>query len=208
MDSPTILYIHGMGGGRDSRIPSILHEYFSGVVVRTYDFDPFIAQAQISSWIDELKPRLIMGESLGANHALSLRRSYPSIPIILVSPALNAPMALEWLAGLALIPGVTGMLDKKFKPRPGERQKLHFTFSAMRKWRGLRTKVLGDYDKSRIFAFFGTRDHYRRSGIVSLRLWKRKFPADSFALYDGTHFMEEEYVRTILVQKIHSTLAD
>ena len=39
-----ILYIHGMGGGGDSRIPAILRETLSekgvNVVGRTYDFDP------------------------------------------------------------------------------------------------------------------------------------------------------------------------
>ena len=42
----TILYIHGMGGGADSRIPSILRECLPSrlqVVVRTYDFDPVTA---------------------------------------------------------------------------------------------------------------------------------------------------------------------
>ena len=53
-DTKVILYIHGMGGGADSRIPSILSECMPEgleVVVRTYDFDPEIAREQISSWI-------------------------------------------------------------------------------------------------------------------------------------------------------------
>ena len=48
-----VLYIHGMGGGADSRIPSILRDslkiYDVEVVARTYDFDPEIATDQISS---------------------------------------------------------------------------------------------------------------------------------------------------------------
>jgi len=50
--SKVILYIHGMGGGADSRIPSILSECLPApleVTVRTYDFDPEIAREQISS---------------------------------------------------------------------------------------------------------------------------------------------------------------
>jgi pimeloyl-ACP methyl ester carboxylesterase len=68
-DMKNVLYIHGMGGGSDSRIPSILSEYIS-VVTRTYSFDPDVAAEQISSWVDELKPVLVIGESLGALHAL------------------------------------------------------------------------------------------------------------------------------------------
>ena len=48
-----VLYIHGMGGGSDSRIPSILRDALAprgiAVICRTYDFDPEIAAAQISS---------------------------------------------------------------------------------------------------------------------------------------------------------------
>ena len=79
------MYIHGMGGGGDSRIPSILREYFSchslhgemgqesdvEIICRTYDFDPEVAQVQIRAWVDELHPELIIGESLGALHAMN-----------------------------------------------------------------------------------------------------------------------------------------
>ncbi len=84
-----VLYIHGMGGGGDSRIPSILNDSLSSmgirVIVRTYDFDPDIAQDQISSWADELKPELVIGESLGAVHAIRIK----GVPHILISPELN-----------------------------------------------------------------------------------------------------------------------
>ena len=54
----TILYIHGMGGGGDSRIPRLLREQFARTdlrcIVRTYDFDPEIGRAQIASWVEEL----------------------------------------------------------------------------------------------------------------------------------------------------------
>ena len=63
-----ILYIHGMGGGSDSRIPSILSECLCSthpnevaVTVRTYDFDPEIAHEQITSWVDEIKPDMVIG---------------------------------------------------------------------------------------------------------------------------------------------------
>ena len=88
-----ILYIHGMGGGGDSRIPSILREEGLDVIVRTYDFDPDVASAQITLWVDELKPELVIGESLGSLHALRIQ----GIPKVLVSPALNAPIDFDYL---------------------------------------------------------------------------------------------------------------
>ena len=72
-----VLYLHGMGGGGDSRIPSILNEALQGsnvrVVVRTYDFDPETASGQIAAWVEELNPSLVIGESLGALHALRIK---------------------------------------------------------------------------------------------------------------------------------------
>ena len=69
-----ILYIHGMGGGGDSRIPRLLKEQMDDVqvLVRTYSFDPEIAANQIAAWMEELHPALVIGESLGSIHALRL----------------------------------------------------------------------------------------------------------------------------------------
>ncbi|MGN0191402.1 MAG: hypothetical protein ACI39U_07075 [Candidatus Cryptobacteroides sp.] len=207
-----ILYIHGMGGGADSRIPSVLNEHLSAyaaepvrVVVRTYSFDPEEACAQIDSWMEELKPELVLGESLGACHAIRLK----GVPHILVSPSLNGPLYLGFLAWAALIPGVTAWLDRVYKPREGDRQSLHFVFRTLRKYRRFRREALanspsrGSHDF--FFAFFGDSDHYRRSGIVSIKSWRRHF-GNTFSTYPGTHFMEEEFILDRLIPKIIQTL--
>jgi len=214
-----ILYIHGMGGGAASRIPSILRDWFVAhaaegdvpadvsVVCRTYDFDPEVAWEQISSWVEELDPVLIIGESLGSCNALRIRKtpSLSKVPHLFVSPALNAPEYFGYLAWLALIPGVTPLLDHIYKPRPGDRQQLHFTFRTLRKYRSLRKEALRDVPQlldGGVYAFFGTNDHYRKSGVVSARGWDNTFGKDSFELYDGTHFMEEEFIYSRLIPKI------
>ena len=197
-----ILYIHGMGGGADSRIPAILDEALRPevrVVCRTYSFDPEEAAAQIAAWVEELHPAVVIGESLGACHALRVR----GVPHILVSPSLGAPLYLGYLAFLALIPGVPWLLGRIYKPREGDRQKLDFRFKVLRKYREHRRLALAEAASSgdSYFAFFGRRDHYRRSGIVSLRAWRRHF-GERFALYDGTHFMEEEFIQSMLLPRI------
>lgn len=102
MNQNTILYIHGMGGGVDSRIPSVLREYFKvhgadvKVICRTYDFDPEVAHGQIEEWLNELNPNLIVGESLGSLHALRIR----NLPLLFVSPALNTPFYFAVLSRL------------------------------------------------------------------------------------------------------------
>lgn len=204
----TIVYIHGMGGGSDSRIPSILSEAIPHrVVCRTYSFDPEEAARQIASWVEELNPSLIIGESLGSLHALRVR----GVPCLLISPALNAPIYLSVLAWLALIPGVTWMFDRIYKPREGDRQPLHFTFRTLRKYARHRKeamkKAAGNGVTDPVWAFIGTRDHYLRTAIVSRRTYKKHFGA-TCTLYDGTHFTEEEYIRSLVIPKILEILSD
>ena len=204
-----VLYIHGMGGGSDSRIPSILDGVLSPcgvkVHVRTYDFDPEKAALQIQGWADEIQPDLVIGESLGALHALRIK----GVPHLFVSPALNAPLYFEPMAWLTLIPGMTGLFDRIYKPREGDRQPLHFTFRTLRKYRRHRREALS-FSTSKggtdmFLAFFGAHDHYRKSGIVSLRTWKKYF-GNTFIMYEGTHFMEEEFIYSILVPEILKVL--
>jgi len=172
-----VLYIHGMGGGGDSRIPSILNDALNDkgirIVVRTYDFDPESAHEQILSWVDELNPALVIGESLGSVHAIRI--------------------------------------DHIYRPREGDRQKLHFTFPVLRKYGAHRKLALENSTRSGsddfFHAFFGSRDHYRRSGIVSVRTWKKYF-GDSFDEYEGTHFTEEEHIHALIVPFIQNMLID
>ena len=204
-----ILYIHGMGGGGDSRIPAILKDALAeknvNVVVRTYDFDPEVAFLQIDAWMKELHPDLVIGESLGAVHAIRIK----GVPHILISPSLNAPFLLGRLCWLALIPGVTPLLDRLYKPREGDRQVLHFTYPVLRKYLRHGRSALGNSpscgSNDNFFAFFGTRDHYRRTGIVSIKSWKKYF-GDSYVMYDGTHFTEEEHIRDKVIPLICNML--
>lgn len=204
-----ILYVHGMGGGADSRIPSILKDILGTaveVVIRTYDFDPEIARGQISSWADEVCPDLVIGESMGATHAIAIK----GVPHLFVSPSLNAPVFFRVLAYLSVIPGVTSFFDWYYKPKEGDRQKLHFERKTLLKWKSVRREAMtntplngsGDY----FHAFFGSRDKFRRSGVVLVRTWRKYFGEGTWTVYDGSHFMEEEYIRTLLVPAILSLL--
>ena len=207
-----ILYIHGMGGGLDSRIPRVLKEDLGDflpeaieaeVIVRTYDIDPDIAFGQITSWFDEIRPELVIGESLGSLHAIRLK----GVPHILVSPAIGAA---RWMSTVSLIPGIPTLMRCIFKPYSPDRQSLDFTHKILSNYRGIRKQVL-DCSPRRggndfFFAFFGTADHYRRSGVVSVRKWAKYFGPDTYNIYEGTHFMEDEYLHTMLIPKIISVL--
>ncbi len=192
-----------MGGGEDSRIPSILSEQFN-ITVRTYSFDPEEARKQIDSWIKELSPALLIGESLGATHALYFAGKY-NLPCILVSPAINAPRYFVVLSLLCFIPGVGKYFCYKHKSRTERRQKIEADYKILKKW-GIYKDY--PYDKDRIpflKAFFGKRDHYRKSGIVSIHKFRSLF-GDFFQMYDGSHYMEEEYLHSLLDPAIRSIL--
>ena len=198
----TILYIHGMSGGLTSRIPSVISQDLSkrdiSVVVRTYDFNPEIARVQIASWVDELRPSLVIGESLGAVQAMRIK----DVPHIYVSPALNAPLFLGYLAPLTLIPGMRPLFNRIYRPKYEGRQVPDFVFANLKPYLEHRRKALEAGREGSHFAFFGERDHYRRSGIVSISSWEKHFGKDSWASYPGTHFMEEEYLHSMLIPKI------
>jgi hypothetical protein len=87
---------------------------------------------------------------------------------------------------------------------------LHFTYRVLRKFSAHRDAALENSTKKgsrdTFHAFFGTRDHYRRSGIVSVRTWKRYFGPDSYTMYEGTHFMEEEFIHEMLLPMLRSFL--
>lgn len=197
----TVLYIHGMKGGEDSRIPAILSQALPEdyrVVVRIWDFEPLHGKALVHSWVEELQPDLVIGESLGAIHALTIS----NVPILLVSPALNTPVFFHFLASLVFIPGMRRLFNYIYRPSSERRQRVDFRYRTMRNWLRLRNEALNVPHLS-VFAFFGTADHYRRSGIVRIKTY-RKYFGDAYALYKGTHYMEEPYLYSMLIPKIKS----
>ena len=234
----TIVYVHGLGGGGDSRIPGILAERYAArkeapdnvrIVCRTYDFDPERAAEMLEALVQEVQPDLIIGESLGAAQALRIPYLIPCrtsdgsvqawkvVPHLFVSPSLGAPLWMGKLAFLALIPGIRPLFNHIYKPRPGDRQVADFKYATLKKYRthnriALETAQKGLEDAAAqnaaqpYFAFFGTKDHYRKSGVVSIERWEKLFGKDSYALYEGTHFMEEEYIDSMLIPRIDALL--
>ncbi len=153
----------------------------------------------------------------------------PLPPLLLVSPALNAPRFLYALRGAARIPAIRRWFNRIYKPREGDRQALDFSPETLTAWgafrhygrpaapgrrgcegakdpslRGMLLRTHGDLapNPSEVHAFFGRRDHYRRTGVVSLNAWRRRFGPGTWTLYDGTHYMEEEHLKALLIPAI------
>ena len=51
------------------------------------------------------------------------------------------------------------------------------------------------------FAFFGRHDHYLKWRVVNIGKYEKMF-GKTYTVYDGTHFMEEEYVLDLLLPKV------
>lgn len=196
-----------MGGGGDSRIPNCLQSLLDPqkyqVVIRTYDFDPPIGRSQIEAWVRELNPDLIIGESLGAIQALRVK----GIPHLFVSPALGAPAQLVKFAPLARFALGRWYLHHHYPVKEGDRQPLKFRYDVMMRYREHEAAALAAIGPDEYYyAFFGTEDHFMRSGVVQVSLWEKYF-GNTYTMYEGTHFMEEEYLKSLLVPKILEVLS-
>lgn len=196
-----------MGGGGDSRIPGCLQSLLDPqkyqVVIRTYDFDPPIGRSQIEAWVRELSPDLVIGESLGAIQALRVK----GIPHLFVSPALGAPAQLVKFAPLARFALGRWYLHHHYPVKEGDRQPLKFRYDVMMRYREHEAAALAAIGPDEYYyAFFGTQDHFMRSGVVQVSLWEKYF-GNTYTMYEGTHFMEEEYLKSLLVPKILEVLS-
>lgn len=196
-----------MGGGGDSRIPNCLQSLLDPqkyqVVIRTYDFDPPIGRSQIEAWVRELNPDLVIGESLGAIQALRVK----GIPHLFVSPALGAPAQLVKFAPLARFALGRWYLHHHYPVKEGDRQPLKFRYDVMMRYREHEAAALAAIGPDEYYyAFFGTEDHFMRSGVVQVSLWEKYF-GNTYTMYEGTHFMEEEYLKSLLVPKILEVLS-
>lgn len=196
-----------MGGGGDSRIPGCLQSLLDPqkyqVVIRTYDFDPPIGRSQIEAWVRELHPDLVIGESLGAIQALRVK----GIPHLFVSPALGAPAQLVKFAPLARFALGRWYLHHHYPVKEGDRQPLKFRYDVMMRYREHEAAALAAIGPDEYYyAFFGTEDHFMRSGVVQVSLWEKYF-GNTYTMYEGTHFMEEEYLKSLLVPKILEVLS-
>lgn len=194
-----------MGGGGDSRIPNHLRVHMEDVrvVIRTYDFDPEIGRAQIASWVEELRPDLIVGESLGAIQALRIQ----GIPHLFVSPSLGAPESLYGAARVARFALGRWYLHHRFPVKEGDRQELKFTREVLLKYKAHGEAAVASIEpEGYYYAFFGIHDHYKASGVVRVDLWEKYFGPTTYTEYDGTHFMEPAFINSLLIPKIREVL--
>lgn len=207
-----ILYLHGMGGGSTSRMPVRLQQVLSNkhftkdgepcrlnVVCETYDFDPEVATNQIAEWVETYQPALVISESMGAIHALGIQ----GIPHIWLSPALNYDRGAEFFLPLVSIANMMGYTYTK--QRGANRQEIRGDHELVAKFRPMiqtyKEMVVNSPQRYSSYAFFGNKDPFRTTGIVSIKEYKRLY-GDSYEVYDGGHCLDVRQIQPKLLPKI------
>ena len=86
-----IVYIHGLGGGTNSRTPNVLKEVIGDqyeIIHPELPIAPLQGFAKAKDVIEREQPDLVIGSSLGGFFAMGLPGPYKTI---LVNPAMDAP---------------------------------------------------------------------------------------------------------------------
>lgn len=203
----TILFVHGVGGSEDGYEMNYLREFLDPydvrIIVKGYTFDPEIAKSQILPWVEEFKPDLIIGESLGACYAMLLGGA----PHLFISPAINAPGAFYRHRKLSRIDFLRKFYETILDPgKPGRRQKIDCSPATLSHFKNLRKEALEAFRKQspdeHPYAFFGWKDILFYLGFVSPITWRRLFGKGSFSINNCGHVMNREQVRRFLVPKV------
>ena len=198
-----ILFLHGMGGSGGSYIPRCLDKKLSKmhfitkdgepcdlkVIRKTYNYDPDIATEQISKLVETNHPVLVIGESMGAIHALGIR----GIPHIYLSPALNYDRGVDLFLPLAELGSKFGLIYRK--RRGARRQEIVGDPKLLAKFKpmldGYKQAIL-DNPRDPSYAYFGKNDPFKVRGIVCIEEYKRLYgdSGDNYEEFDGGHVLD------------------
>ena len=174
--------------------------------------------------MEELHPQLILGESLGSIQALRVG----GLPHLFVSPSLGAPPLLYKLKGVCRFSLGRWYMHHRFPVKEGDRQPLLFTPEVLSKymkhWETAMEQVRKDkaaaracYEKAleldprfdmALYNIGATWGYGKEKDYAKAReLMQRDLFGDTYQEYEGTHFMEEEYVYSLLIPKLQEMLA-
>ena len=211
-----ILFLHGMGGGRTTKMPKKLNQVLSKmnltkdgepctlrVICETYDFDPDVATRQIGQWVETYQPVMVISESMGAIHALGIQ----GIPHIYLSPALNYDRGVKMAMPLVAIGEMMGF--HYHKQRGANNQLIHGDTQVLAKFQPMiqsyKEAIRRNPNPDTSYAYFGDRDEFKLAGIVSIKEYESLF-GDSYEVYEGGHVLDVKHAKGVLVPKIAEML--
>ena len=209
-----ILFLHGMGGSGNSYIPRCLKKKLANmhftkngepqelnVICRTYKYDPDAATKQITKLVETFNPVLVIGESMGAIHALGIR----GIPHIYLSPALNYDKGVDFFLPLVELGSKFGFTYRK--QRGKRRQEIVGDPGLLSKFKPMLEsykQAILDNPRDPSYAYFGTNDPFKVGDIVRIEEYKRLYgdSGDNYEEFDGGHVLDVSRLDDTLVPKI------
>ena len=192
-----IIYFHGFGSSHASGTVEILRNALTNDEVLAPDIPVDSAEAlpYLTQYVEENKPDLIIGTSMGAMYAQQMR----GIKRILVNPAFTmSTMSKVFKTGEYKY--FNGRYDgaKTFKITKDIIQ--HQNQMERQQFKGI-TKE----DKENVWCFVGIHDTTVTNAEA---VFKKNYPADHCARFDGEHHLNDKVIKKVIIPKIEELRAE
>lgn len=186
-----IIYFHGFGSSHASGSVEILRNLLTEDEVLAPDIpvDPAEALPYLTQYVEENKPDLIIGTSMGGMYAQQMR----GVKRILVNPAFNmSTMSKTFKTGEYKF--FNGRYDgaKTFKitkdiiQHQNQMERQQF-------------KNIPKEDKENVWCFVGIHDTTVTNAEA---VFKKNYPADHCARFDGEHRLNDKVIKKVIIPKI------
>lgn len=194
-EKKTIMYVHGFASSGSSGTVMALRRHFMGwrVVAPDLPIDPFEAMELLRRMVDEERPAVVIGTSMGGMYTQQLR----GVPRIIVNPSFEMSRSLLF--------GKMGRNKYTSKRRDGATEfrvdkTLVERFKLMEK---SQFDGITEEDKKLVTGLFGDKDP-----VVHFRpLMASMYGEERCLWFNGEHRLNDTVVKTVLVPLINDMLA-
>lgn len=194
-EKKTIMYVHGFASSGSSGTVMALRRHFMGwrVVAPDLPIDPFEAMELLRRMVDEERPAVVIGTSMGGMYTQQLR----GVPRIIVNPSFEMSRSLLF--------GKMGRNKYTSKRRDGATEfrvdkTLVERFKLMEK---TQFDGITEEDKALVTGLFGDKDP-----VVHFRpLMASMYGEERCLWFNGEHRLNDTVVKTVLVPLINDMLA-
>ena len=193
-EKKTIMYVHGFASSGSSGTVMALRRHFMGwrVVAPDLPIDPFEAMELLRRMVDEERPAVVIGTSMGGMYTQQLR----GVPRIIVNPSFEMSRSLLF--------GKMGRNKYTSKRRDGATEfrvdkALVERFKLMEK---TQFDGITEEDKKLVTGLFGDKDP-----VVHFRpLMASMYGEERCLWFNGEHRLNDTVVKTVLVPLINDML--
>lgn len=178
-----ILYIHGLGGGANSRTPRILKEHLDRkeyeVVNPELPVDPRKGFLQAVFEVLTYKPDLVIASSLGGFYALRINGPWKTL---VINPAMGSDDDIK----------VFGLGTYEFNSTRADGLKsFEIDEDFLKKLDDLRTSHIENQDPERVYGIFGTKDEL----FSHIEDFRRDYKEENMKILPGEkHSLSEEAI--------------